>query len=615
MSDALALMQALVGQGPDRAEVAAMLAQALDANVDPMRWCAVHLALSEVEIMQRAADWAELAYLDVVPRNSRLDAASIQVARLGSVQVITLGVLDIRVAFAAPDFFGVLRLRRARMGPDGLSRKLCLVPYSALRSFLASVAAPNLIAHARQELSRRWPYAVAQLELTGLVRWAFAFGVLALLALLLIAPILGQAWLFPLWAVLVLAPAALRVFALAMPERPPSAQAAVEEAALPTYSILLPLRDEANMVDQLANALSRLDYPAEKLDILFVVEAASPETVAAVERRLGDPRFGLLVVPDALPRTKPKALDFALPLCRGEFVDVYDAEDRPHPRQLKDIVAQFRREPMVECIQARLVIANGRRGWLPAVFAGEYAGLFSVILPALARWGLFMPLGGTSNHFRLSTLRQLGGWDAFNVTEDADLGARLARRGLRSAVNTSFTLEDAPVALKSWMGQRTRWMKGWMQTYLVHNRRPRHLLADLGWRQTLMFQVILLGMILAPLLHGGFLLGLALLYGTGLLDWPRMDAWAILCITTLLIGQTAAIATNIVGLHRIGQKSLWVTQLSVPIYWLLIAWATLRALFELAIWPYYWFKTPHSIVERPALPDVLAARSGARKVA
>ena len=270
---------------------------------------------------------------------------------------------------------------------------------------------------------------------------------------------------------------------------------------------------------------------------------------------------------------------------------------------------------MVECIQARLVIANGRRGWLPAVFAGEYAGLFSVILPALARWGLFMPLGGTSNHFRLSTLRQLGGWDAFNVTEDADLGARLARRGLRSAVNTSFTLEDAPVALKSWMGQRTRWMKGWMQTYLVHNRRPRHLLADLGWRQTLMFQVILLGMILAPLLHGGFLLGLALLYGTGLLDWPRMDAWAILCITTLLIGQTAAIATNIVGLHRIGQKSLWVTQLSVPIYWLLIAWATLRALFELAIWPYYWFKTPHSIVERPALPDVLAARSGARKVA
>ena len=347
------------------------------------------------------------------------------------------------------------------------------------------------------------------------------------------------------------------------------------------------------MVDQLASGLGRLDYPREKLQIIFVVESRSPETVAAVRRRLGDVRFSLIVVPDAMPRTKPKALDFALPFCRGEFVVVYDAEDLPERGQLRRMVAQFRHQIEVDCIQARLIIGNGRHGLLPALFAGEYAGLFTVLLPAFARWGAVMPLGGTSNHFRLETLRMLGGWDAYNVTEDADLGVRLARRHLKTATSVSYTLEDAPRTLRPWLGQRTRWMKGWMQTFVVHNRRPLRLLADLGWRSFTLFQITILGMLLAPLLHTAFVLFLlwTLLYGTA--ATIEVNAWLAACMAVLILGHGTAIATNLVGLDRTRQHGLARRQILLPLYWLLIAWATLRALADFVQDPFRWFKTPH----------------------
>jgi len=603
MSDATALMLALIGPGADEAAALDAIERALEAEVDPLHWCVVHRGIEEAEAMRRGAEWAGLAFFPVVPRLAEPSFAPNRLEVLAEVRMFRLRVLDRDVAFAAPDFFGFVRLARARRADPGLRQRLCLVPASALRDHLVWAAAPAMVDHARQNLGRHWPHAAAQLELTGLVRWGFALGVLGLVLLLLTAPAAGQVWVLPLWGGLVVLPALLRLLALAAPapKGPAPVRPAPDRAGLPTYSILVPLREEANMVDQLAAALGRLDYPAEKLQIIFVVEARSRSTVAAVRRHLRDPRFSLVEVPDAAPRTKPKALDFALPLCRGEFVVVYDAEDRPDPGQLLGVVEQFRRQPEIECVQARLVIANARRGLLPTLFAGEYAGLFGVLLPALAHWDVVMPLGGTSNHFRLATLRRLGGWDAFNVTEDADLGVRLARRGLRTATSTSHTLEDAPEQFGPWLGQRTRWMKGWMQTYLVHTRRPRALLADLGWRGFLAFQILVLGMILAPLLHLGFLLSLTVRGLQGRLDWTALDAWAATCIAVLVVGHGAAIAANIVGLRRSGQSHLWPGQLLLPAYWLLIAWATLRALLDLARRPFHWFKTPHRVArsDRP----------------
>jgi len=314
-----------------------------------------------------------------------------------------------------------------------------------------------------------------------------------------------------------------------------------------------------------------------------------------VRARLGDPRFSLVPVPDAVPRTKPKALDFALPLCQGEHVVVFDAEDVPDPDQLWKAALRFRDAPDIVCLQAQLAIDNGRENWLAALFTGEYAGLFTVLLPALARWRLPMPLGGTSNHFRIQALRELGGWDAYNVTEDADLGVRLARRRLRVDMLASATREAAPTQLLAWLGQRTRWMKGWMQTFIVHNRDPGRLMAEMGLPTMLVFEALLLGMIVAPILHCGFLVVLAIRWSMGLGSFDSA-IWTVFYIAVLLLGYGSALAMTALGLQRLGRTRLLPAQWLLPAYWLLIGLATIRAAHELLTRPFYWFKSPH----RPA---------------
>ncbi|HWU16711.1 MAG TPA: glycosyltransferase family 2 protein [Devosia sp.] len=602
MSPAQSLIRAILAEDcPDDATALAVLEAAIEREVDPLRYCVASLGVNEALAMERAARWAGFAFYPVVPNHLRGHTTPTRLEALGAVKMFRAILFDREIAFSAPDFFGLLRLQARRLESPGLAARLCLVPDSALRDYLARAAAPALVDGARQTLARHWPYAAAQLDLTVPARNGFVGLVLVLLSLVLLAPHSDQAWLLPFWAVFLLGPAIIRMAALTTPnpQRPRSAERP-DDAELPVYSVLVPLRDEAHMVPQLFEALGALRYPAEKLDIKFVVEDCSATTIEAVRRRLGDPRFSLLAVPDALPRTKPKALDFALPLCRGEFVVVYDAEDTPEPDQLWMIARRFRDAPGIECIQAQLVIDNGRENWLAGMFAAEYAGLFTVLLPALARWDLVMPLGGTSNHFRLSTLRALGGWDAFNVTEDADLGVRLARRGHRVEVMALATLEEAPVTLAAWLGQRTRWMKGWMQTLIVHNRRPRQLLADLGWRRLLVFEMLVLGMILAPLLHSGLVLLLLarLALGEPLMDGDGLWSWA--CLLALALGFGSAILLNIAGSLRQGQWPLLLLQLTLPAYWLLSAWAAVRALVELTGQPFKWAKTPHRRVQRRA---------------
>ena len=311
-----------------------------------------------------------------------------------------------------------------------------------------------------------------------------------------------------------------------------------------------------------------------------------------MDAQLGDPRVSLVVVPDAAPHTKPKALDFALPLCTGEHVVVFDAEDIPDPDQLWKAALRFRDQPELACVQARLLVDNGDQGWLAAMFAAEYAGLFAVLLPALARWHLPLPLGGSSNHFRTSALRQIGGWDAFNVTEDADLGIRLARRRLRVETLDSNTREHAPLRLRTWLGQRTRWMKGWMQTFIVHNRNPGRLLTEMGLGPTLVFEVLVLGMIVAPLLHCGLVISMMLQLVCGA---PLFDGrgWSVFYSGVLGLGFGSSIAITLLGLARSGGLRLAFLQLLLPLYWLLIAGATLSALADLLRRPFYWFKTPH----------------------
>ena len=233
----------------------------------------------------------------------------------------------------------------------------------------------------------------------------------------------------------------------------------IPDRRLPTYSVLVPLYREAAVVPDLIRHLKRLDYPASKLQVLLILEADDEESLTAVRRHADAAQFELVVVPPSQPRTKPKALTYALNFARGDYVVVFDAEDRPEPDQLRKAAAAFRERPDLGCVQARLTPDN-RDSWLARMFTLEYAANFDVLLPALASWRVPLPLGGTSNHFPRDVLEAVGAWDPFNVTEDADLGVRLARFGYQTATLHSRTFEEAPVTFRQWLPQRRRWVKG-----------------------------------------------------------------------------------------------------------------------------------------------------------
>ncbi|MBZ5760306.1 MULTISPECIES: glycosyltransferase family 2 protein [Rhizobium] len=372
----------------------------------------------------------------------------------------------------------------------------------------------------------------------------------------------------------------------------------------PVYTVMIAVYGEAEIVPQLVATLKRLDWPVSRLDIKFVCEADDRETIAALRAQTLGPQFEIVEVPPMHPRTKPKALTYALNGARGAYVAVYDAEDRPHPQQLREAYAKFRSAPAdVACLQAPLVIGNGGENWISAMFALEYSALFRALLPMLARYRMPLPLGGTSNHFRTDILRSSGAWDPFNVTEDADLGMRLYRLGYRSDVIDRQTIEDAPTGIAIWSRQRTRWFKGWLQTWLVLMRDPRGLQRQMGFKAFAIFQLLIGGMLLSSLGHPLIMLFL-LRSLTAMLHVPTeaissfdmtmfvidfsniFGSYAIF----LLLGTAAMIAPE--------KKRIRWRWMTVPFYWMLVSIAAWRAVIELRTNPFHWHKTPH----RPSTP-------------
>jgi cellulose synthase/poly-beta-1,6-N-acetylglucosamine synthase-like glycosyltransferase len=371
---------------------------------------------------------------------------------------------------------------------------------------------------------------------------------------------------------------------------------------LPIYTIICALYQEASSVNGLLSAIERLDYPHEKLDVILAVEADDRETRAAIGARKTRIPITVIPVPNRGPRTKPKALNVALPFARGAFTVVYDAEDRPEPDQLRCALQAFDAGgDDIACVQARLCIDNTADSLIARYFTAEYAGQFDVFLPGLTAMRLPLPLGGSSNHFHTATLRKIGGWDAYNVTEDADLGMRLARFGYRADIIQSTTYEEAPAHAGPWLRQRTRWFKGWMQTWLVHMRRPGRLLIELGLPGFLAFQLMVGGNALAALVHPLFLAGLiyALASGSEILhgDTAAFAILGALYGTTAIIGYLSSAFIGLLGLMRRGlASSAWVLLLT-PIHWLMLSLAAWRALYQLLFAPYRWEKTAHGLAK------------------
>jgi cellulose synthase/poly-beta-1,6-N-acetylglucosamine synthase-like glycosyltransferase len=367
---------------------------------------------------------------------------------------------------------------------------------------------------------------------------------------------------------------------------------------LPMYSILVPMYREAAVVPNLMRSLQGLDYPAHRLDILLICEADDAETMEAVRALQLPSQFRLVVVPDTQPKTKPKACNFALEFARGDMAVIYDAEDLPEADQLRRVLAVFADAGEdLACVQARLQYWNWNTNLLTRWFAIEYTMWFDLILPGLEQIDAPVPLGGTSNHFRMAVLRELGGWDPFNVTEDADLGLRLHKKGYRTLNVESTTFEEANSQLGNWVRQRSRWMKGHMQTWLVHNRNPRQTIRDLGWRPYIAFQLLIgmgvLGALLNPIYWA--LIWIWAVAHTGIISQDFPSVVAYLAALNLLIWNFAFVYAAAAGVARRGAWALVLYAFISPLYWALMSFACWRGLLQLIVAPYYWDKTVHGL--------------------
>ena len=386
---------------------------------------------------------------------------------------------------------------------------------------------------------------------------------------------------------------------------------AIPDDMLPMYTVLVPAFHEAEVIGDAIHALSALDYPASRLQILVLLEADDEETYQAALAAEPNPSVEIVRVPYALPRTKPKACNFGLSGSAGDLVTIYDAEDRPEPLQLRRAAAAFRRlDPSVICLQARLQYHNVGQNLLTRWFSAEYLTWFSGMVPALVEMDAPIPLGGTSMHLRRGPLEAIGGWDPYNVTEDADLGIRLHRMGYRTRVLDSVTYEEANSDVINWFKQRSRWYKGYLQTWLVHLRHPLRLWRELGPSGFVHFNVLVGATPILALLNPVFWLMIVLWFvarpGIIQLIFP---AWLFYpAMLSLLLGNFIAFYRTLAAVRAAGHPGLVFATLVSPLYWVLMSIAAVRACLQLVIAPSFWEKTTHGL-ERPV--DPAAARRAA----
>lgn len=373
--------------------------------------------------------------------------------------------------------------------------------------------------------------------------------------------------------------------------------------AWPKYTILCPLYKEWQVLPQFVTAMSKLDYPKDKLQILLLLEEDDRESIQHIQeyaRKL--PRFfKIVIVPDSLPKTKPKACNYGLLQATGEFVVIYDAEDVPDPKQLKKAVLAFEGlDPKTICLQAKLNFYNPHHNILTRIFTAEYSLWFDLVLTGMQSIETPIPLGGTSNHFRVSKLRQLHAWDAFNVTEDADLGIRIAKRGYRTAILDSVTLEEANSHFMNWINQRTRWIKGYLQTYFVHTRDLSMFRLATRRHQRYTFQLVIGAKILSTLVNP-FMWATTIAYfafrpyiGTTIESFfpPAVYYMGVFCF---IFGNFLYLYYYMIGCAKRGHYELIKYAYLVPFYWLSMSYAGWLAVISLIREPHYWHKTVHGL--------------------
>lgn len=475
---------------------------------------------------------------------------------------------------------------------------------NSIDELLQRVHGNEYVTVARSELLTRFPEESANRVLSSEQRVVFLGLLLVIIVAMILAPVvtiivlIGFASLFytatSLYKFLLTYNALGHTYEI---EVTPEELDALDERELPNYTILVPLYREANVLPRLVRGMEGLDYPKTKLDIRLLCEEDDDETVEVIRAMDLPPHFKLVIVPDAQPKTKPKACNYGLLQADGRYVVIFDAEDRPEPDQLKKIVVAFAKaDPRVTCIQAKLNYFNSDQNLLTRWFTTEYSMWFDLLLPGLDAQDVPIPLGGTSNHFITDRLIDLAAWDPFNVTEDADLGVRLHKAGFKTAMIDSTTLEEANSDLNNWVRQRSRWIKGYIQTWLVHMRHPWRFLDQVGLKSWISFQLVVGGTFIFLLNPIFWALTTAFFFTeAGFIQqlFPSFVFYA--AAFQLFIGNFVFMYLNVAGSVQRGYFDLAKYALLSPLYWGLMSIAAWKGFLQLFYRPFYWEKTVHGL--------------------
>lgn len=485
----------------------------------------------------------------------------------------------------------------------GDNAQLVITPETDLRWVIQKAFNEVITADVLSELYNADPNESAKTVFTDHHRW-FLITVYALVVLVfLLNPVLNLTLFNVLLTVsvsgMLLFKAFIAFVGITVPAEQDIDVSEIEDKTLPVYTILVPMfRETRETLVHLIENVNSLDYPKYLLEVLLVVEDDDHDTINFLKQLSPPQNFVIMRVPYSEPRTKPKACNYALKFATGKYCVIFDAEDRPDPKQLKKVLKAFREGPdNLACIQCRLNYFNGRENWLTRLFAMEYTFWFDTLLPGLVRLGLPIPLGGTSNHFKTAILREMHAWDPFNVTEDADLGIRMDRLGYRTNVIPSTTWEEAVNRPSVWIRQRTRWQKGYMVTFLVHLRNPFALFRDLGLKASISLIFFVGGSFLANLANG---LLYVIFFTSVLVGYEATDvlfppglveiAWF-----NFVFGNVTLIGLNLIAIMKRKMWDYLPYVLLVPGYWFLMVISSYRALYQLFFQPSVWEKTPHGL--------------------